>query len=97
MRMAMIMISLAAIAVGLVHSRRDEMDARHEIQRLRLDRVAIRRALSDQEVRIGVLTSHGRLSEEAAALNFPPGQSSSRLAADNASRRLYRQRRLRLP
>ena len=97
MRMAMIMVSLAAIAVGLVHSRRGELDARHEIQRLRLDRVAIRRALSDQEVRIGVLTSHGRLSEKAAALNSPPGPSSPRLAADNASRRRYRQRRLRLP
>ena len=50
------MVSLAAIAVGLVHLRRREVTVQHRIQRMRLEHVAMRRKLWDQQVELGFLT-----------------------------------------
>jgi len=52
-----IIVSLTAIAVALVQMRRAELIARHEIQKLQTNEVALRRQLWDQQVQLGRLTS----------------------------------------
>ena len=55
MRLGLIILLLAGIAVVLVHLRRAETAAHHEIQRLRIEQVRLRRALWDQHVGLGRL------------------------------------------
>ncbi len=55
MRIAFIIIGLTAIAVGLVHIRRQEVVLRHEIQRMQSEHTTLRRELWDRQVRIGHL------------------------------------------
>ena len=54
-------MSLTAIAVGLIHLRRAEVRARHEIQRIRQQQVSLRRTLWDQETRIAELAAPHRV------------------------------------
>ena len=61
MRLATVIVVLAAIAVTLVHLRRREITVRHEIQLLRTRQVALRRKLWDQQVRLGQLTAPRRI------------------------------------
>ena len=61
MRLAAVIVILAAIAVGLVHVRRAETIDRHQIQRLQLHRARLRRTLWDQQVRLGYLTAPGQI------------------------------------
>ncbi|MGC9454356.1 MAG: hypothetical protein ACP5HU_05780 [Phycisphaerae bacterium] len=56
-RMLLIVVALCGIAVGLVQLRRAETAVRHDIQHLRLRRVAVRRSLWDQQVRLNNLTA----------------------------------------
>jgi len=56
-RMALVILLLAGIAVALVHIRRAEIIARHEIQQLRMRQVKLRRQLWDQQIRLGLLTT----------------------------------------
>jgi hypothetical protein len=56
MRLGVIILGIAAIAVTLVHLRRQEIAVQHEIQRLQVRRVGLRRELARREVRIGRLT-----------------------------------------
>jgi hypothetical protein len=65
MRLAVIIISLAAIGVGLVQIRRAEMMERHATQRLREQQVFVRRDLQDQQVRKGYLTAPGEIDGRA--------------------------------
>jgi hypothetical protein len=57
MRLAVVILALAAIAVTLVHIRRSEATVRHEIQDLRTAQVSLRRQLWDRQVRAGQLTA----------------------------------------
>jgi hypothetical protein len=57
MRLATVILVLAGIAVALVHVRREEIAVRHEIQRLQIRRVALRRTLWEQQVRLGYLAA----------------------------------------
>jgi hypothetical protein len=56
MRLALIIVSFAAIAVGLVHLRRAEVAVQHRIQSLQREEVLLRRELADRDVRLGELT-----------------------------------------
>jgi hypothetical protein len=69
-RLAFIIVCLAAIGVGLVQIRRSELNLRHEIQLLQLQQVSLRRTLWDQEVRLGERTALGevRLKTQAWGL-----------------------------
>jgi hypothetical protein len=71
--MAAIMLALGAVAVALVHIRREETMAAHEIQRLQRQRVVIRRELADRMVRVGELTTPESVIERAhtLALDLP--------------------------
>ena len=62
MRLGVIIVALAAIAVGLIHLRRREIMLRHEIQRVRNQRVELRRQMDDRTVGLARL-----LTPEAVA------------------------------
>jgi len=85
MRLALIIVSLAATAVGLVHLRRAETSAAHEIQAQRAAQVELRRRLWDQQVELGWLTAphevRRRADEMSLRLSAPRGP-----AADVAGR-----------
>lgn len=50
MRICLIIVALAAIAVGLVHIRRAETSANHRIQQLQSEQDNLRRTLHTQQV-----------------------------------------------
>lgn len=77
-RMLLIVVALCGIAVGLVQLRRTETAVRHDIQRLELRRVAVRRSLWDQQVRLNVRTapSEVRRRAERMALDLEDVQPS---------------------
>jgi len=80
MRMVPVIVVLAAIAVSLVHIRRQQVSYAHEIQRLRNEQVALRRDLWDQQSRLGYLTSPKRIAGDVEALS-PPEEAPSDPAA----------------
>jgi hypothetical protein len=51
MKLAMVIVCLAAIAAGVVHFRREGTHLRNEVQRLQSQQVALKRDLWDQQVR----------------------------------------------
>ena len=57
MRLAIVILAVAAIAVGLVHIRRMEVTVGHEIEELRTREVSLRRELWDRQVRAGQLSA----------------------------------------
>ncbi len=57
MRLAVVIITLAAMAVTLVHIRRAEIAARNEIEQLYLQRRQFRRVLWDQQIVLSELTN----------------------------------------
>jgi len=84
-KLAAVIVILAAIAVGLVHVRRAETNAHHRIQRLQLHRASLRRTLWDQQVRLGYLTAPGRIRRRSQkmALNLTEeGWAGDGLAAN---------------
>ena len=70
MRLALVIVLLGAVAVALVHLRRAEMAARHEIQQLQVDQIELRRRFWDQQVRLSRLTAPALLRRQAAALDL---------------------------
>ena len=56
MRIILVIVALAAIGVGIVHVRRGQTRSHHEIQRLQMRQVQLRRQLYDQQAALGRLT-----------------------------------------
>ncbi|MFW6062342.1 MAG: hypothetical protein ACOC93_05990 [Planctomycetota bacterium] len=52
MRLAFMILMITAMAVALVHLRRSEIAARHDIQRMESQRVRLRRQLWDAQVQL---------------------------------------------
>jgi hypothetical protein len=67
-RFALLIIALAVVTVGIVHLRREEIRARHQLQDLQIRQVKLRRALYDQQARLGMLTCPRRVRQRAAQL-----------------------------
>lgn len=61
MRTGFVIVVLAGVAVGLVYVRRAKVQARYQTQRLRLRQIAAGRRLWEQEVRMGELTTPGKI------------------------------------
>ena len=70
MRIVVVIISLAAIALGLVHIRRAEMSVQYELQRVRTEQVELRRRLWDQQVRMGLLTAPDEVRRRAEDMSL---------------------------
>jgi len=65
-RFALVIVSLTAIALGLIRLRGAELSARHQIQQLEYRyRVELRRKLWDQQVRLGYLVAPGEVRRRA--------------------------------
>jgi len=82
LRLAVVIISLAAIAVAMVHVRRGEITAMHEIQRLETDQVALRRRLWDQQVELGRVLSPEEIRRriEEMAIDVHPHRTTPDVA-----------------
>lgn len=70
MRMGLVILLLTGMAVALVHIRRAEVSTRHEIQRLRMRQVTLRRRLWDQQIRVSVLTSPHEVRERVKRMKL---------------------------
>ena len=68
MRLGVIILALAAIAVTLVHLRRQEISMRHEIRMLEKQRVILARELAQRDVQIGRLTTPAALRQTLARM-----------------------------
>jgi hypothetical protein len=71
MKLAMVIVCLAAIAAGVVHFRRERTYIRNEVQRLQTQQVALRRDLWDQQVRMGWLVQPAEVRRRAEDLALP--------------------------
>lgn len=69
MRIAAIILALAAVAVSKVHLRRAETRANHEIHRLQLRQITLRRTLYDQQVILGGLTAPMQVRRRAELMD----------------------------
>ncbi|HUS92736.1 MAG TPA: hypothetical protein VM695_12840 [Phycisphaerae bacterium] len=69
MRIALIILALAAVAVGMVHLRRAETKANHEIHRLQLQQIGLRRTLYDQQAALGCLTAPRQVRQRAERMD----------------------------
>jgi cell division protein FtsL len=65
MRLAVVILALAAIAVALVHIRRAKTSLQHEIQDLRTQQVALRRQVGDGHARAWNLMALGQIRHRA--------------------------------
>jgi len=83
-RIAVVIVALAAVAVALVQVRRREITVRHEIQRLQTQQVSLRRTLWDQQARLGYLTAPKEIRRRMAEVSKSPS-SSEHLAQGKAA------------
>ena len=88
MKLAMVVVCLAAIAAGLVHVRRTRTQLRNEIHRLHSQQIRLRRDLWDQQVGLGWLLAPAEVRRRAEELAVPLVDRSrapgSRLGVDSA-------------
>lgn len=88
--MVLIILAMAAVTVAMVHVRREQIRARHQLQQLRLEQVQLRRKVCDQQAQVGILTApkavRQRVGELAVGLveRYPP---TGALTADRPSGR----------
>ncbi len=68
MRLAIIIIGLTAIAIGLVHIRRQEVATRHELLRTQARHATLRRQIWDRQVELGHLTTPEAIRQRAERL-----------------------------
>ena len=88
MRWAPVVILLAAIAVGLVHLRREQTRERYQIRRCQLQQVTIQRELGNQQIRLSQATSPQRVREfvQANGLNLADRTTSPTVHLSDSSR-----------
>jgi cell division protein FtsB len=68
MRMAFVIVSLAAIAVAVVHLRRQDVAVQSEIVSLEARQVVLRRQVWDRQVQLGELTAPVAVRQRARML-----------------------------
>jgi hypothetical protein len=89
LRLAIVIVALAAMAVSLVHIRRAEVIARHEAQRFQLQEMKLRRRLWDQQITLSYLTTPAevRRRSEEMCLGLVEKDRSALNAKDKAPNR----------
>jgi len=90
-RLGFLIVCMAVLAVTLVHIRRSELVARHQIQRLEAYQVRLRRTLWRQERDMGYLTAPAQVRRRAMrmALIPPDGELPAELAGATAPQRTW--------
>jgi len=84
-RLGLVIVCMAAIAVALVHLRRQELTVRHEIQGVEAYQVRLRRMLWHQERDLGCLTAPAKVHDRAVRMAIIPDDRDPRTAAPDAS------------
>ncbi|MHC4295144.1 MAG: hypothetical protein ACYSTL_06125 [Planctomycetota bacterium] len=74
---------LTGIALALVQLRRREIVIRHEIQRLEMCEVVLRRRLWDQQVRLGYLTGPQEIRRRVTEISLKQNSASDELVRAN--------------
>jgi len=101
-RIALVVITLAAIATGLVQLRRAETMLRHESQRLRLERITLQRRLWDRQVKLGYLLAPDEVRRRARHMSLelvdstgvdrrPPGPGTSNYIRSRRTEAFHRE------
>lgn len=91
MRIAVVILALAAIGWCKVHIRRSEMTARHQVQKLRARRVVLRRQLWDRQARMAVVASPGQVRRRIDRMGLDlVHQSESRVRMAGAADESWR-------
>lgn len=80
MRLAFVIVCLAAIGVGLVQIRRSELTIRHEIELRKTQQISLRRTLWDQEVRLGERTALGEVRHKTQSCGLESREDRIRTA-----------------
>lgn len=80
MRISLVIIGLAAIAICLVLIRREEVRLRHELQKIQIQHSAIKRDVWDRHVELGHLLTPAAIKyrADAMALNLT-AQSNAKI------------------
>jgi len=88
MRWAMVIIAMAAVAMGVVHVERELVRHRYEMRQSDREYVRLRRALWDQQVQLGQVTSPTRIRQlvEAHSLNLADRATEGRDVLTSAAR-----------
>ncbi len=71
MKLSIVIVCLAAIAVAVVHFRRERTRLRNEVHRLESRQIVLRRELWDQQVRLAWLIAPSELRRRAQDLALP--------------------------
>jgi hypothetical protein len=90
MRLAIVIVTLAAIAVVMIQFRRAEVIAQCEIQQLRIEQVSLNRSMWDQQARLSYIKAPQevrRRSDEMALDLVTPGPSQKHLASGLGQRK----------
>ena len=95
MRLCFVIVCMAGIGVGLVHLRKRESIARHELLSLETEHVLLRRIAQQQESDLGFLTSPRRISDRAGMMDIDIDRHPVRLAGPAERRRLQNTHRTR--
>jgi hypothetical protein len=68
-RIALVIMALAAVAVGMIYIRRAETRANHEVYRLQLIQVHLRCRVYDQQAELGRLTAPKDVRQRAEKMD----------------------------
>jgi len=80
MRLCFVIACMAVIGVGLVHLRKRESIARHELLQLEKGRLPLRRTAMQLESELGFLTTPKQVSQRARKLDIEADHNPVRLA-----------------
>jgi hypothetical protein len=85
MRLCFVIACMAGIGVGLVHLRKREIVARHELLTLETQHVLLRRTAQKQESDLGYLTNPKQISERATIMGIDIERKPVRFAVPTGS------------
>ena len=69
MRISLVILALVAIAVGMIDLRRARDQAHHQVHRLQLQQIRLRRLLQDQQETLSRLTAPGKVEQRVEQMD----------------------------
>ena len=95
MRLCFVVACVAGIGMGLVHLRKREGIARHELLTLEIEHIRQRRTAQQQETERGFLTTPRQISDRARRMDINLDRQPMHLAGPAERRRLQNTHRTR--
>ena len=87
MRLCFVVACMAGIGVGLVHLRKYESIARHQLLSLETEHIGLRRTAQQQESDLGFLTNPRKIVQRARMMDIDPDRRPVSLAGPAGRRR----------